>query len=128
MSRLEVFRRERHILVTASSAGHAAHGQLEREMQLQLDADLAQVSVPSFVACAFLASRSDAIGILPSKLADYLICDLPLAQFKPPISLPRIEISQIWHERVNRDPAHRWLRSTIFDLFRPGRRGSKAQT
>jgi DNA-binding transcriptional LysR family regulator len=121
LSRPDELLRERHIMVTASSTGHAAHEQLERAMMSKLDPDLVYVRVPSFVTAAFVASRTDAVCTMPAKLASYLVRDLPLVVLKPPLALPRIEVAQVWHERVNRDPGHRWLRSTIFDMSKTGR-------
>ncbi len=112
------FLRERHILVTASHTGHAAHESLEKALLAKLDESNVSVRVPSFVAAALVASHTDAIGTVPSRLAERLARDLPLQTIKPPIPLPRIEVGQIWHERYDRDSAHRWLRSTIFGLFR----------
>lgn len=123
LSRLDAFLAERHILVTASSIGHAAHQQLEREMTARLAPESIRLRVPNFVSCAFVASRTEAIGTMPARLASYLVGDLPLAVIEPPFPLPRIEISQVWHERVHHDAGHRWLRGRIFQLFRSRRRG-----
>jgi DNA-binding transcriptional LysR family regulator len=117
---LDAFVLERHIVVNASSAGHAAHRQLDDALTSRLDPERIQLRVPSFVACAFVASQTDAVGTMPGNLAAYLVRNLPIVVFVPPLSLPRIEISQIWHERVDRDAGHRWFRNRIFDLF--GRR------
>lgn len=119
LSRLDGFLRERHILVTASNTGHAAHEQLEAALLGRLAAESIQLRVPSFVSCAFVTCQTDAIGTLPERLALYLIQKLPLAVFKTPLTLPRIEISQVWHERVDRDAGHRWLRERVFSTFRP---------
>jgi DNA-binding transcriptional LysR family regulator len=124
LSELDAFVQERHIIVIASSAGHAAHRQLDDALTSLLDPERVQLRVPSFVACAFVASQTDAVGTMPANLAAYLVRDLPIVVFTPPLTLPRIEISQIWHERVDRDAGHRWLRRKIFDLF--GRRNRKA--
>ena len=43
--------------------------------------------------------------------------ELGLAVFPTPLSLPRIEIGQFWHERVHRDQGHRWFRAAIHMLF-----------
>lgn len=109
---------ERHILVTASSTGHAAHEQLERAVMERLPPELVAVRVPSFVAAALVASRTDAICTMPAKLAAYLVRDLPIVVLKPPLPLPRIEVSQVWHERVNRDEGHKWFRAMIFGSSR----------
>jgi len=113
----EGFWAERHVAVASSNTGHAAHQRLERLISARLDADHIQMSVPSFVAAAFVASRADAIATLPGKLAEILAEDLKLAAFAPPIETPPIEIDQLWHERVDQDAGHRWFRSLIFDEF-----------
>jgi DNA-binding transcriptional LysR family regulator len=32
---------------------------------------------------------------------------------KPPIALTTFNVVQIWHERYDDDPPHRWLRSVV---------------
>lgn len=67
--------------------------------------------LPSFMAGAVVAARTDALAILPANLAKFIAADLKLAIFSPPLSLPRIEIGQYWHERYHADPGHRWFRA-----------------
>jgi DNA-binding transcriptional LysR family regulator len=64
------------------------------------------------------ASRSRA-GFVAQRhiLAKRLAEPLGLVTFETPVALPRIEISQYWHERYHRDAAHRWFRSVTSDLF-----------
>ncbi|HVG51912.1 MAG TPA: LysR family transcriptional regulator [Xanthobacteraceae bacterium] len=109
--------RERHIVVTSSNTGHAAHQTLERVMAARLEADRVRVRVPSFLTSAMVASRTDAVAVLPAKLAEYIAGDLDLATFPTPLPLPRIEIAQFWHERVDRDQGHRWFRAALNGLF-----------
>ena len=109
--------RERHIVVTSSNTGHAAHQTLERVMGGKLEPDRVHVRVPSFLTSAMVASRTDAVAVLPAKLAEYLADDLDLATFPTPLPLPRIEIAQFWHERVDRDQGHRWFRAALNSLF-----------
>ena len=125
LPRLDDFLRERHILVTASSTGHAAHEQLEAALLGALVPESIQLRVPSVVSCALATCQSEAIGTLPERLAAYLVQELPLAAFKTPLQLPRIEIAQVWHERVNRDAGHRWLRERIYQIFRHRHRGAQ---
>lgn len=124
LSRLDGFLRERHVLVTASNTGHAAHEQLEAALLDRLAPESIQLRVPSFVSCAFVACQTEAVGTLPGRLATYLVQRLPLVVIKTPLTLPRIEISQVWHERVNRDAGHRWLRECVFRMFRQRQRGN----
>jgi DNA-binding transcriptional LysR family regulator len=111
------FLAERHILVTASETGHAAHVTAQRVMTSQISAANIMLQVPSFIAGAIVAAETDGLMTLPANLAKRLAKPLGLIAFETPIALPRIEITQYWHERVHRDAAHRWLRSVTFDLF-----------
>jgi DNA-binding transcriptional LysR family regulator len=118
LGRLGTFLDERHIVVTASSTGHAAHQQLEQVLVSRLKPQRILMSVAGFLTCAFVASRTDAVGTMPAKLAEHLASDLGLTIFAPPLTLPRIEISMLWHERVSRDAGHQWFRSRCRKLFR----------
>jgi DNA-binding transcriptional LysR family regulator len=111
------FLAERHILVTASETGHAAHVTAQRVMASQISPSNIMLQVPSFIAGAIVAAETDGLMTLPANLAKGLAKPLGLTVFDTPITLPRIEISQYWHERYHRDAAHRWLRSVTFDLF-----------
>jgi DNA-binding transcriptional LysR family regulator len=73
--------------------------------------------VPSFIAGAIVAAETDGLTTLPANLAKRLAGPLGLVAFETPIALPRIEITQYWHERYHRDPAHRWFRSITSELF-----------
>jgi len=120
LGRIDGFRRERHIVVIASPTGHAAHRSLERALAAALEPEMVQVRVPSFLAGAFLASRTDGVATIPRKLAEFLARDLRLQLFDPPLGLEPIAIDQLWHERMHRDEGHRWFRSEAFKLFGAG--------
>ena len=111
------FQDERHIAVVASATGHAAHRLLERAFAAEIGPDQVQVRVPSFLAGAFLASRTDGVATIPRKLAEFLAEDLELAMFDPPLTLEPIAIDQLWHERMHQDQGHRWFRSEVFHLL-----------
>jgi DNA-binding transcriptional LysR family regulator len=114
------FRAARHILVTASDTGHGAHAAAQRALEATIAPDRVLLRLPSFVAAAAVASRSEGVAIVPANLARTL-SGLELASFRPPIPISPIEVSQYWHERYHRDPGHRWLRATCFALFGPRR-------
>ena len=111
------FLAERHILVMASETGHAAHGTAQRVLASQIPPPNVMLQVPSFIAAAIVAAETDGLTTLPANLAKRLAGPLGLTAFDTPIALPRIEITQYWHERYHRDVAHRWFRSATFDLF-----------
>lgn len=111
------FLSERHVLVTASETGHAAHGTAQRVLTSQISPSNILLRVPSFIAGAIVTAETDGMTTLPANLATRLAGPLGLVAFETPITLPRIEISQYWHERYHRDAAHRWFRSVTSDLF-----------
>lgn len=111
------FLAERHILVMASETGHAAHGTAQRVLAGQISPSNILLQVPSFIAGAIVAAETDGLTTLPANLAKRVAAPLGLTAFGTPIALPRIEISQYWHERYHRDAAHRWFRSVTFELF-----------
>jgi len=50
------------------------------------------------------------VAMVPARLvAD----DLSLRVVEAPIDVPGYQMVMLWHERVHRDPAHRWLRDQI---------------
>jgi len=111
------FLAERHILITASETGHAAHLETQRVLTRVIAPSNILLQVPSFIAAAVVAAQTDGVATLPANLAGIVAAPLGMNVFRTPIALPRIEIAQYWHERYHRDPAHRWLRSVTLALF-----------
>jgi DNA-binding transcriptional LysR family regulator len=40
----------------------------------------------------------------------------PLLLRKPPYDSPRVRTVMLWHRRLDRHPAHRWLRDVILSV------------
>ena len=66
------FLAERHILVTASETGHAAHGIAQRVLASQISPPKIMLQVPSFIAAAIVAAETDGLTTLPANLAKRL--------------------------------------------------------
>jgi DNA-binding transcriptional LysR family regulator len=79
--------------------------------------------VQSFPAAVAIVCRSDLITVAPET---YLIAVAELRNdlqiFPLPVETPPITVSQMWHPRVDADPAHRWLRSLILETCGTGAR------
>lgn len=116
------FRAARHIIVTASDIGHAAHQIAQQTLEAEIAAENILLRVPSFVVAALVVSRTDGVATIPANLAIFVAEQLGLATIRPPIPLPPIEIAQYWHEKFQRDPGHRLLRSVSYGLFAKSRR------
>jgi DNA-binding transcriptional LysR family regulator len=122
------FMREQHVVVTSSNRGRAAHRVLEQRLSSRLKPDCILVRVPDFLTSAFVARSTDAIGTIPAKLAEYLAEDFNLTLFPTPLPLPRIEVTQFWHERVQNDEGHRWFREALHTLFGAWKPRSRQQS
>lgn len=112
---LKAFAAEKHILVSA--AGGHAHHLAERAIEQVIPADHITCRVPTFVTAAFLASQTDAVVTVPQTMAAALAAPLKLRLFVPPMKMPRIEVSQYWHERFHREPGNQWIREVFASLF-----------
>jgi DNA-binding transcriptional LysR family regulator len=116
------FRAARHVVVVASDTGHAAQQLVQQALEAEVAAENIMLRAPSFVIATLVASRTDSVATIPANLANALAEQLGLALIPPPFPMPKFEIAQYWHEKYQRDPGHRWLRSTSYDLFAKSRR------
>lgn len=120
----KAFAAERHVLVSTGSTGHA-HQLAERALEQGIPPENIVCRVPTFIAAAYLASRTDAVVTLPETMARELEGPLRLRLFSTPLKLPRIDVSQYWHERFHREPGRQWIRRLFVSLFAPRGRESK---
>jgi len=67
--------------------------------------------VPGFPSALAVAQASDLIALVPASFIRQTA--LPLHVFELPFKTRTITVSQMWHPRMEKDPAHRWLRQTI---------------
>lgn len=121
LQNIDTFLAAEHIMVTGSNTGHSVHRTMQRELENRLAADRIKLRLPSFVAGVLVVKRTDAIITMPGNFAEFMKRDFGLAVFRTPLSIAPFEIAQLWHERLQNDPGHRWLRETIFSLFRSKR-------
>lgn len=103
-----------HIRVAAANTGH---GEVEAQMiRAGLDRDI-RLEVPHFVAVGHILQNTDLIATVPERFAASCVEPFGLAMLPAPIPLPEIAINLFWHARYNRDPANKWFRQLLFDLF-----------
>ncbi|EJN09976.1 LysR family transcriptional regulator [Herbaspirillum sp. YR522] len=74
--------------------------------------------VPSFPAALAVARCSDLVALVPASYLRPLPGKQPLGPdttyaFELPVKTEPITISQMWHPRLELDPAHRWLREQV---------------
>lgn len=72
--------------------------------------------IPSLLQLPKLISESDLLAVVPRQFALAGATSLDLQVLELPFEAPPWLLSMAWHERTQRDPAHRWLRQRLRDL------------
>jgi DNA-binding transcriptional LysR family regulator len=81
--------------------------------------------VPGFPAALAVARGSDLVALVTHSFMSTEQEPQPegVQCFTLPVRTETITVSQMWHPRVDADPAHRWLRELVLSVCR-GQRGS----
>jgi DNA-binding transcriptional LysR family regulator len=112
--------------VVASRRGHESGPVDEALAALGLSRTVVVV-VPSFRAALAVASVSDLVALVTSSFFNAtqrhrVKSDLAVVRSFPlPVRTEAITVSQMWHPRLDADPAHRWLRGLVLTTCRERR-------
>jgi DNA-binding transcriptional LysR family regulator len=66
-----------------------------------------------YLSAAPILVQSDLVAALSRRIAQEFVRNHPLQLRKPPYDSPRVRTVMLWHRRLDRHPAHRWLRDVI---------------
>jgi len=72
--------------------------------------------VQDFMVTPRVVAETDFIAVVPERFARSVADHYALQVLKCPLRLPAISIAAYWHERSQREPAHRWFRKVITDV------------
>ncbi len=112
---LERYLELEHVLVSqrSDSPGSVdrALGRLGKKRQVA-------VRVSHFMLVPSLVARTDLVAAISRRVAEAFARPLELRVLPPPLDLPKAHVSAVWHEQLQNDPAHRWLRSTVQSVAR----------
>lgn len=77
--------------------------------------------VSSYMSAMQLVRHSDLFAAVPhSCLGNAFVTDFTAANglqyFELPLAIPAFTISEIWHPRLDHDPAHQWFRTEVLEL------------
>ena len=126
---LEDYVRLPHVL---TSLRRGERGVVDEALEkLGLSRKIALVT-PRFVAVPFLVAGAAVVTTMHARLARYFAEELGLSLSPPPVELPELTTSLLWHASYDTDPAHIWLRDTIIRVAAEERetktvRGRKAR-
>ncbi|MGQ3115802.1 LysR family transcriptional regulator [Hydrogenophaga sp.] len=75
--------------------------------------------VPTYDLAAKIVGRSDCVALMPIWMAESMSADDDILITKaPPLTLTDVPVIQMWHERSQTDPFHRWFRQKLSQVAR----------
>jgi len=109
-----LYKRESHVVVTAAGTGQELVEKTLARRGIQRNIAL---TLPTLPGLGNLLANTDLVATVPVRVAQTLVRIAQVKLLAPPIAFPSFMIKQHWHERYQQDPANRWLRSQMADLF-----------
>lgn len=112
----ETFARLGHVLVSSrgGSRGHIDHLLAERGLSRRI-----ALCTPHMMVALAVAARTDLCATVAERLAESMAPTLGLRVLPLPVALPKAAHALLWHERLHRDPGHRWLRRALVEICQP---------
>jgi DNA-binding transcriptional LysR family regulator len=111
----EGFHKSPRALADASGMAHAV---IEEDLRKNGFSATPRLTVPQFMVLPLVIANSDLLVIMPSRLAKAFARFVSIKVLAPPIVLKSYDIKIYWHERFHHDPANRWFRRALIELFR----------
>lgn len=110
----EAFLNLRHI-------GYSAMPRIVFNHEMMLWDDLGKhanlrLTMGNYLIFARIVAASDAVAILPRRLASTLTGEWKLKWVTPPLPTPDLEIAALWRPEQEKDIALAWLRDTLIDI------------
>jgi len=100
--------------VVVSPTGGSFEGPTDQALaRLQLRRKV-RYSVPSFLLLPEMLQTDDLVALVPSCLLSEN--NKRLVVLNPPVDVPGFDVIAVWHPRVDKDIAHRWLRSRLVNI------------
>jgi DNA-binding transcriptional LysR family regulator len=108
------FREAEHVLVSYVGTGHQVIE--ETFVAAGLSARIA-VRVPHFLVVPMILARTDLLVTVPSRVAAVFAQGGNFKVLPLPVRMPSFEVQLHWHQRFHQDPANRWLREVMTELY-----------
>jgi DNA-binding transcriptional LysR family regulator len=99
-----------HVMV--SQRAGASSG-IDRALAALGHSRVVSLRVSHFLNVPPLVASTDLVAALSRRVAEPFARMLPLRLFEPPLRLRASRVGMVWHDAVQDDPAHRWLRETV---------------
>ncbi|MFZ6768089.1 LysR family transcriptional regulator [Undibacterium sp. Di26W] len=107
----EMYASGKHVLVSRRAQSKGPMAEVLKPYGLERDV---VTTVGGFSAALALARASDLIATVPERHTGNLRAGM--VSFALPFPTDGITVSMLWHPRMDADPAHRWLRTCVFEV------------
>ncbi|MGI4813100.1 MAG: LysR family transcriptional regulator [Janthinobacterium lividum] len=78
----------------------------------------AALETPHFMSLPFILAQTDLVATVPHAIGiSYMRAHANIRIVEAPLALPRFDLRQHWHRKVNNDPKNKWLRGLVATLF-----------
>ena len=105
-----------HLLVSTDGS---TQGEVDNVLRSQGLLRRVAVNVPHWGAAPGMIADTDLILTVASRTLDNLPLGDTLVALAPPLTVAPFNYVQVWHNRFNQDPAHRWLRELVKQVSKP---------
>ncbi len=69
-----------------------------------------------FLSPARVLTMTDLTLTCPRRLAESYTEFFPLKIYELPFKIPTMDVIQVWHEKQQNNPAHKWFRQLFYDV------------
>ncbi len=111
---IEQFESEAHVVLTTPGSGVEM---VEKALESNHIRRKVRLRVPGCFGISRMITGADCLAVVPEQLGR-LIAGTGRIRLTPvPFALPPFYVVQHWHERYTQDPASKWLRGLVAELF-----------
>lgn len=111
---LDQFETEPHVVLTTPGSGIEV---LEKALEANRIRRKVRLRVPGCFGISGMIASSDCLAVVPEQLGKLIASSGRLKLMVIPFPLPPYYVVQHWHERYTHDPASKWLRGVIAEMF-----------
>jgi len=112
---LEQLESEPHVVLTMPGSGIEL---VEKALETNRIHRKERLRLPGCFGLSSMLTSADCLAIVPEQLGRLIASAGRIKLLPLPFALPPYYVMQHWHERYTHDPASKWLRAVIADLFR----------
>lgn len=122
---LDLFQSLEHVVVISAGTGH---GEVDTILDRAGILRRVRAVVPHFIAVGPILQSTDLIATVPERFAMRCTQPFDLVYVPHPAPLPEIAIKLFWHAKYHREPANRWLRQLLFEMYSDRPEGAEASS